>query len=210
MIELFPIWAGGKAGYLYNVTLDGELVLERSRDPECDLARVLLGRGITGIVDIHDGNTGKVRTRVNVEKAAKVYVSEEDKAGLRLRKYRETPGSASYSPEDAPPLPRYPPYPQKQTRLPEMTVWDEIEDLLELYDGHLKLDVATECCWGGELRLLLTDPASAPARSIVFYSVGEASPTAVTRRLLDDAREWLRTAPEKPIQAPWRKPKLAA
>jgi len=31
MIELFPVWAGGRAGYLYNVTLDGELVLERSR-----------------------------------------------------------------------------------------------------------------------------------------------------------------------------------
>ena len=100
MIELFPVWAGGRAGYLYNVTLDGELVLERSRDPECDLARVLLGRGITGMVDVHDGNTGKVRTRVNVEKAAKVCISEEDTAGLRIRKHRETADISSCSPED--------------------------------------------------------------------------------------------------------------
>ena len=35
LIELFAIWSGGKAGYLYNVTLDGELVLDRSRDPAC-------------------------------------------------------------------------------------------------------------------------------------------------------------------------------
>jgi hypothetical protein len=40
-LELFPIWAGGKAGYLYNVTLDGDLILERSRDPTYDLTRVL-------------------------------------------------------------------------------------------------------------------------------------------------------------------------
>jgi hypothetical protein len=53
MIELFPIWAGGTAGYLYNVTLDGDLILERSRDPEHDLARVLLARGLKGIVTVY-------------------------------------------------------------------------------------------------------------------------------------------------------------
>jgi hypothetical protein len=91
-----------------------------------------------------------------------------------------------------------------------MTIWHEIEELLETYDGHLKLDVGTESCWGGELRLLLTDPHNAPARSIVFYSVAGSSPAAVARRLLDDARKWLRTAPEKPIQAPWRARKAEA
>jgi hypothetical protein len=109
MIELFPVWAGGKAGYLYNVTLDGELVIERSRDPETDLARVLLGRGITGMVEVRDGKTGKVRTRVNVEKAAKVCVSEENRAGRRLRKYRETPDISSYSPETESWVPTLPP-----------------------------------------------------------------------------------------------------
>jgi hypothetical protein len=104
--------AGGNAGYLYNVTLDGERVLERSRDPETDLARVLLGRGITGMVAVHDGKTGKVRTRVNVEKAAKVRVSEENRAGLRWRKYRETTDIASHSPEDEALVP----CPQEQKR----------------------------------------------------------------------------------------------
>jgi hypothetical protein len=44
MIELFPVWSGGKAGYLYNVTLDGDLIVDHSRDPECDLARILLSQ----------------------------------------------------------------------------------------------------------------------------------------------------------------------
>jgi hypothetical protein len=98
-LELFPIWAGGKAGYLYNVTLDGDLILERSRDPACDLARVLLTRGITGNVTLHDGKTGKPRIQINVEKAAKVYVND-DRRHLRFEKYRETVGYAGYSPEE--------------------------------------------------------------------------------------------------------------
>jgi hypothetical protein len=93
MIELFPIWAG---------TLDGELVLERSRDPECDLARVLLGRGITGMVDVHDGNTGKVRTQVNVEKLATCTVREDRAKGPMLVKWKpySTVEGDGYSRED--------------------------------------------------------------------------------------------------------------
>jgi hypothetical protein len=58
LIELFAVRSGGTAGYLYNVTLDGDLVLERSRDPEHDLARILLARGLKGVVTVFDGNTG--------------------------------------------------------------------------------------------------------------------------------------------------------
>jgi hypothetical protein len=111
MIELFPIWAGGKAGYLYNVTLDGELVLERSRDPECDLARVLLGRGITGIVTVHDGNTGRPRTQVNVEKLATRTVREDRAKGPMLVKWKpySTVEGEGYSPEDEALVPTIPP-----------------------------------------------------------------------------------------------------
>ena len=75
--DLFPIWAGGKAGYLYNVTLDGDLVLERSRDPACDLARVLLARGVKGKAILYDGKTGQPRLIVNIERAAKVTAVDE-------------------------------------------------------------------------------------------------------------------------------------
>ena len=98
--ELFPIWAGGKAGYVYNVIFDGELVLERRRDPDFDLARVLLARGLTGKVTLYDGNTGKPRTLMDIEKAAKVCVTEESRDGLRVRKYRESPDSGSPAGEE--------------------------------------------------------------------------------------------------------------
>ena len=105
--ELFPIWAGGKAGYVYNVIFDGELVLERRRDPDCDLARVLLARGLTGKVTLYDGNTGKPRTLIDIEKAAKVCVREDHK-GMRFTKwtpYRDEKGEERceglpYSPEE--------------------------------------------------------------------------------------------------------------
>jgi hypothetical protein len=100
--DLFPIWRGGKAGYRYDVAVDGEVLVERSRDPEHDLAGVLLARGITGKVQIHDGNTGKPRTVVDVEKAAGLMVIEEDRGGLRLRKYREVGDVFSQSRESAP------------------------------------------------------------------------------------------------------------
>ena len=101
--ELFPVWRGGKAGYLYNVTLDGELVLERSRDPECDLARFLLSRGIAGKVTMHDGKTGKPRTIVDIGKASKVYADDN---AMRFRPWRpfdraEGRAVSSYSPEEA-------------------------------------------------------------------------------------------------------------
>ena len=56
--------------------------------------------------------------------------------------------------------------------------WLAIDDLLDAHDGHLKLDVASACCWSGELRIGLTNPDNAPARSAVFFAAGGASPTA--------------------------------
>jgi hypothetical protein len=37
-----------------------------------------------------DANTGKPRTIIDIERAAKLTVSEVNRDGLRLRKYRET------------------------------------------------------------------------------------------------------------------------
>jgi hypothetical protein len=100
LLELFPIWAGGKAGYLYNVTLDGDLILERSRDPAYDLARVLRSRGITGHVTLHDGKTGRPRTIIHIDKAAELMVVERSRDGLCLEIYRDSPRSDAYSPEE--------------------------------------------------------------------------------------------------------------
>ena len=79
--ELFPV------GNLYNVTFQGDLVLEGCRDPECDLARILQARGYTGTVTMLDSRTGKPRTIINIEKAARV-TAEEGPNGPRFVKYR--------------------------------------------------------------------------------------------------------------------------
>jgi hypothetical protein len=50
----------------YSVEFGGDLIVEVSRDPEHDLARALLSRGITGKVTMLDANTGKPRTIIDI------------------------------------------------------------------------------------------------------------------------------------------------
>ena len=102
-----------KEGIRYNgryiVEFDGELIVVGSRDPEHDLARALLARGLTGKVTMLDANTGKPRTVVDIEKTAKLCVSEESRDGLRIRKYRGSPDSTPPTAEDEVVLPTMPP-----------------------------------------------------------------------------------------------------
>ena len=77
--SLHPRWRGGKAGYVYDVTYAGEQVVTGSADPEHDLARALLAKGVTGLVEIVDGESGKPRTFVNVAPAAKCSTFEEQR-----------------------------------------------------------------------------------------------------------------------------------
>lgn len=78
--------------YAYDIEiLDGDLIIQGSRDPEHDLARALLARGITGKVTIFDGVTGKPRTIINIENAAKWCV------GSNLDRYRWTSGEKGNS-----------------------------------------------------------------------------------------------------------------
>ena len=100
--RLHPKWVGGRDGYRYSVICRGELIVDRSRDPECDAARALLARGITGKLTMLDGKTGKPRIIVDIEKAAKVRVSEESRDGLRFRPV--DPANSSYSPVEAAPV----------------------------------------------------------------------------------------------------------
>jgi hypothetical protein len=49
--------AGDRHYYAYDIEiLDGDLIIQGSRDPEHDLARALLARGITGKIAIRRGN----------------------------------------------------------------------------------------------------------------------------------------------------------
>ena len=79
--RLCPIWAGGNAGYVYSVIYDGKLLVA-ARDPECDAARALLAKGITGKLTLLDGKTGIPRIITNIERAAKLTVEESGGAPL--------------------------------------------------------------------------------------------------------------------------------
>jgi hypothetical protein len=92
---------GRRHVYLYSVQVDGELLVERSADPECDSARALLAKGITGILTLIDAETGKPRTRINIEKAARLTVTESSRDGASLRKWVQPTDSLSPSPEEA-------------------------------------------------------------------------------------------------------------
>jgi hypothetical protein len=70
----------------YAVSIDGEKIVANSRDPETDLARALIARGITGMVKMLDADTGKHRSTVNIEKAARVVTKE---GPLRFETYGE-------------------------------------------------------------------------------------------------------------------------
>lgn len=80
-----------RRGERYDVRFNGELLVRRSRDPECDLARALLAKGITGTVTILDGVTGKPRSAVIIEKAARLTVKE---GPLRFAAYKSRPNRA--------------------------------------------------------------------------------------------------------------------
>jgi hypothetical protein len=66
---------------------------------------VLLARGITSVVELIDGNTGNPRTKIDIEKAAKLTTVEPDRGRARLQKwkpYQPSPVSAPAAEVDAP------------------------------------------------------------------------------------------------------------
>jgi hypothetical protein len=94
VVKRTPPAPGRRHCYLYSVEFDGELVVENSTDAECDLARVLLARGIGGLVTLIDGATGKPRTRVNIAKAALLTLREDRRKGPLLVKWKPLSGSS--------------------------------------------------------------------------------------------------------------------
>jgi hypothetical protein len=73
--------------YLYDVVYDGETLVTASRCPECDLARALKAKGISGKVTLLDAVTSTPRLLINIEGAARLTVEENDKQ-FRFVKWR--------------------------------------------------------------------------------------------------------------------------
>jgi hypothetical protein len=89
-------------GDRYSVIFDGTLLVERSRDPECDAARALIAKGITSKLTLCDGKTGIPRTIIDIEKAAKLCVKE---GPLRFAPDESRPDRACSPESDAAGLP---------------------------------------------------------------------------------------------------------
>jgi hypothetical protein len=81
------------AGARYTVTFLGEMLVEGARTPLFDACRALLARGITGTVEMYSPGSSVPRMKVDIEEGAQLTVSEGDKAGPRLARYRVHPGS---------------------------------------------------------------------------------------------------------------------
>ena len=76
-----------RGGYRYSVIFRGELLVDRSRDPECDAARALVAKGIAGRLTMLDGKS-KHRIVIDIERAAQLCVKE---GPLRFAPYESRP-----------------------------------------------------------------------------------------------------------------------
>ena len=86
--RLHPKWVGGRDGYRNSVIFEGKLIVDRSRNAECDAARALVAMGRTGKLTMLDGKTGRPRTIIDIEKAAKVKAEESRYRSPRFCKFR--------------------------------------------------------------------------------------------------------------------------
>jgi hypothetical protein len=81
------------SGHKWDVVFEGKVLLHASKNPEFEACRALVAKGITGkLVTYRDGRPCMV---LNIEKAAKVTVSETKAHGPRFVPYKPFPVNAS-------------------------------------------------------------------------------------------------------------------
>jgi len=66
-------------------------------DLEVDAARALLAQGVTGKLTLVDAHTGRARSIINIENAAKLTVRENERDGPRFVKWEPMPEDATES-----------------------------------------------------------------------------------------------------------------
>ncbi len=87
-VQLRAEWVKG-VGYRYDVLLDGEVIVHRSRDPEHDAAHVLQARGLRGRFRTIDFRTGRPRMELDIERTAGLCtIDRADKGPPRAVRYR--------------------------------------------------------------------------------------------------------------------------
>jgi hypothetical protein len=92
-------------GRLYDVRLgdfDGPLIVQRSLDPEHAACRYLVEHGLKGSLEVwSEGRTAPRMIIGCIETAAQLSASDEDRKGVRLRKYQPPPNIRATDAESA-------------------------------------------------------------------------------------------------------------
>jgi hypothetical protein len=83
-----------------------------------------------------------------------------------------------------------------------MTVWDDLDRILDTYDAAFETNVGTGYAWSGQLRVTLTNPDGEPSRSMTFFSAGQLSAEAVALTVIGDFEKWLVEADAEPLPPP--------
>jgi hypothetical protein len=93
-------------GQLYEVRLgasDGRRIVERSLDPEHASCRYLAEQGLGGRLEVWSPGRTTPRMIIRcIETAARLSASEEDRKGVRLRKYQPPLSARASAEEDSP------------------------------------------------------------------------------------------------------------
>ena len=83
-----------------------------------------------------------------------------------------------------------------------MAIWKALRKLTDDYDADFKCSMGSRTYWSGQLRVTLTNPPGKPSRSIVFFSVGQATPEAVAERVVEDFHVWREAEGVEPLPVP--------
>src|SRR5262245_9170867 len=84
----------GHRGQLYRVHYAGAVLVESSRNPEFDGARALAAKGITGRLEVWRRGGTYPAMALDIERAARLTVKEDDKGGLRFVRWQPHPEQA--------------------------------------------------------------------------------------------------------------------
>ena len=78
----------GKRGQYYRVTYLGRLLVESTHNPEFDACRALFAQGVTGKLAVWRRGAAAPCMTLDIERGAGLTISETDKDGLRLVRWR--------------------------------------------------------------------------------------------------------------------------
>ena len=83
-----------RRGPLYTVSYLGEVIVRGSTQPALDAARILHGRGLTGLLEMLDATSANYRFRIGITNAARLTIEEGDRRP-RIVKFKSFDGRDS-------------------------------------------------------------------------------------------------------------------